>query len=127
MNDHFDPAFNGLRLPPRGHPPDYCDLQAPLTPQQASRALVSPNPATPYFSIGKYERSLRGCDEVMKRNPLHFGTLAGYGLIYAQLNQPPRVLDYFKRVLKINPNIQSVAQNIEPLEEQGRAKRKKHI
>jgi tetratricopeptide (TPR) repeat protein len=83
--------------------------------------------ATLYYSIGEYEKSLHDCDEVIKRNPLHFGALAGYGLIYTQLNQPERALDYFKRALKINPNMQGVAQNIELLEEQGKAKRKNYI
>ena len=83
--------------------------------------------ATLYYSIGEYEKSLRDCDEVMKRNPLHFGALAGYGLIYIQLNQPERAVDYFKRALKINPNMPGVAQNIELLEQQGRAKRKNYI
>ena len=43
--------------------------------------------ATLYYSIGEYERSRHDCDEVLKRNPLHFGALAGYGLIYVQLDQ----------------------------------------
>ncbi len=83
--------------------------------------------ATLYYSIGEYEKSRRDCDEVIKRNPLHFGALAGYGLIYMQLNQPERALDYFKRALKINPNMQGVAQNIELLEQQGKAKRRNYI
>ena len=79
--------------------------------------------ATLYYSIGEYQKSLRDCDEVIKRNPLHFGALAGYGLIYVQLDQPDRALEYFKRALKINPNMQGVANNIELLEKQGRTKR----
>jgi len=27
------------------------------------------------------EKSLADCDEVMTRNPVHFGALSGYGLI----------------------------------------------
>ena len=83
--------------------------------------------ATLYYSIGEYQKSLRDCDEVVKRNPMHFGALAGYGLIYLQLDQPDRAVDYFKRALKINPNMEGVAQNIEQLEQQGKAKRKTYI
>jgi len=83
--------------------------------------------ATLYYSIGEYQKSLRDCDEVMKRNPLHFGALAGYGMIYTQLNQLERALEYFRRALKINPNMQGVAINIELLEKQGNDKRKKYI
>ncbi len=83
--------------------------------------------ATLYYSIGEYEKSLHDCDEVIKRNPLHFGALAGYGLIYTQMSQPERALGYFKRALKINPNMQGVALNIELLQKQGDEKRKRYI
>jgi tetratricopeptide (TPR) repeat protein len=83
--------------------------------------------ATLYYSVGEYEKSLHDCDEVIKRNPLHFGALAGYGLIYVQMNQPERALVYFRRALKINPTMQGVANNIELLEKQGGEKRKKYI
>ena len=83
--------------------------------------------ATLYYSIGECQKSLRDCDEVMKRNPLHFGALAGYGMIYTQLNQLERALEYFRRALKINPNMQGVAINIELLEKQRNDKRKKYI
>ena len=51
--------------------------------------------ATVYFFMGEHEKSLRDCDEVMKRNPVHFGALAGYGQLYLQLDQPERALEYF--------------------------------
>ena len=79
--------------------------------------------ATLYYSVGEYQKSLHDCDEVIKRNPLHFGALAGYGLIYVQMDQPERALVYFKRALRINPNMHGVAQNIELLEKQGNTKR----
>jgi tetratricopeptide (TPR) repeat protein len=83
--------------------------------------------ATIYYSIGEYKKSLQDCDEVMKRNPLHFGALAGYGLIYSQLDQPQRALEYFRRALKINPNMQGVAKNIELIEQHGKGKRGNYI
>ncbi len=83
--------------------------------------------ATLYYSIGEYQKSLRDCDEVIKRNPLHFGALAGYGMIYTQLDQPARAVDYFRRAVKINPNMQGVAQTIELLEQQGKTKRGNYI
>ena len=73
--------------------------------------------ATLYFLAGEFDKSLKDCDEVLKRNPLHFGVLAGYGQIYVQLEQPERALDYFQRALKINPNMTGVAQSIEVLKE----------
>ena len=73
--------------------------------------------ATVYFLMGEDEKSLRDCDEVMKRNPAHFGALAGYGQIYLRLDQPERALSYFRRALRINPNLRGVQQVIPQLEQ----------
>ena len=64
--------------------------------------------ATLYFLSGDLQRSLRDCDEVMKRNPNHFGALAGYGQIYMQLADYEKALAYFQRALAINPNLEGV-------------------
>lgn len=71
--------------------------------------------ATVYYLVGEYQKSLADCDEVMKRNPYHFGALSGYGMIYLQLDQPAKALDYFQRALKINPNLESVNETVEML------------
>jgi len=73
--------------------------------------------ATLYFIVGELRKSLADCDEVMKRNPYHFGALAGYAQIYARLGYYQRALDYSRRALKINPNLQQVRSNIEVLEQ----------
>jgi tetratricopeptide (TPR) repeat protein len=73
--------------------------------------------ATVYFLLGEHEKSLKDCDEVMKRNPAHFGALAGYGQIYLRLDQPERALDHFRRALRINPNLRGVADMIPRLEQ----------
>jgi tetratricopeptide (TPR) repeat protein len=73
--------------------------------------------ATVYFLMGEPEKSLKDCDEVMKRNPAHFGALAGYGQIYLQLDQPERALTYFRRALRVNPNMRGVQQVIPQLEQ----------
>lgn len=83
--------------------------------------------ATLYYTIGEYEKSLADCDEVIKRNPLHFGALSGYGLIYVQLNQPARAVEYFRRALKINPNLRGVEESIEMLERPAKPGRGSYI
>jgi tetratricopeptide (TPR) repeat protein len=80
--------------------------------------------ATVYFLMGEYAKSLRDCDEVIKRNPSHFGALAGYGQIYLHLNQPERALDYFQRALTVNPNLAGVEAAIEALKQTLIEKRK---
>lgn len=72
--------------------------------------------ATLYFLVGDFERSLRDCDEVIKRNPNHFGVLAGYGQIYMQLDDYEKALDYFKRALAVNPNLDGVEFQVRLLE-----------
>jgi tetratricopeptide (TPR) repeat protein len=72
--------------------------------------------ATLYFLSGDLQRSLRDCDEVMKRNPNHFGALAGYGQIYMQLGDYEKALAYFKRALAINPNLEGVEFQVRVLE-----------
>ena len=64
--------------------------------------------ATIYYLVGEYEKSLKDCDEVVKRNPQHWGVLAGYGQIYLALDKPELALEYFQKALKVNPNLRSL-------------------
>ena len=68
--------------------------------------------ATLYFLAGEYQKSLADCKEVIKRNPTHFGALAGYGQIYLRLEDYERALEYFRRALEVNPNMDGVRLNI---------------
>jgi len=72
--------------------------------------------ATLYFLVGDFRKSLADCDEVMKRNPYHFGALAGYAQIYARLEYYDRALEYSHRALEINPNLDGVRRNIDVIE-----------
>lgn len=68
--------------------------------------------ATAYYLMGDYDQSLKDCDEVIKRNPSHFGALSGYGLIYVQRGELEHALEYFERALEINPTLEGVEQSI---------------
>ena len=72
--------------------------------------------ATLYFLVGDLRKSLADCDEVMKRNPYHFGALAGYAQIYVRLEYYDRALEYSRRALLVNPNMEGVRRNIELIE-----------
>jgi tetratricopeptide (TPR) repeat protein len=72
--------------------------------------------ATLYFLVGDLRKSLADCNEVMKRNPYHFGALAGYSQIYIRLEYYDRALEYSRRALEINPNLGGVRRNIDLLE-----------
>ena len=71
--------------------------------------------ATAYFLLGDYRHSLADCDEVMKRNPYHYGALSGYGMIYLRLDLPARALEYFEKALAVNPNLPQVQDTIEAI------------
>jgi tetratricopeptide (TPR) repeat protein len=83
--------------------------------------------ATLYFLAGEYRKSLADCAQVIKRNPYHFGALAGYGQIYLKLEDYARSLEYFRRALEVNPNMDGVRLNILLLEQLIEQRRKNMI
>ncbi|HEY6353462.1 MAG TPA: tetratricopeptide repeat protein [Burkholderiaceae bacterium] len=83
--------------------------------------------ATVLFLMGENERSLRDCDEVLVRNPNHFGALSGAGQIHLKLGNTERALEYFERALKINPGLTGTAEVIERLEQRLQDKRRRTI
>lgn len=83
--------------------------------------------ATAYYLAGDYRRSLRDCDEVLKRNPRHFGALSGYGQIYFRLEHYDKALAYWRRALEVNPNMSGVEINIQGVEELLKAQRGRAI
>ncbi len=83
--------------------------------------------ATLYFLVGDFRKSLADCDEVMKRNPYHFGALAGYSQIYVRMEYYDRALDYARRALKINPNMDGIRRNADQIERLLEQRRKQMI
>src|SRR6266446_594969 len=83
--------------------------------------------ATAYFLLGEDDLSLKDCAEVLKRNPRHFGVLSGYGQIYVRKGELERALDYFRRALNINPNMEGVRNSIELIEKLLVERRRKFI
>ncbi|MEO8754052.1 MAG: tetratricopeptide repeat protein [Casimicrobiaceae bacterium] len=73
--------------------------------------------ATALFLAGDLDASAADCDEVLKRNPSHFGALSGYGLIALQQGRLEQALLYFERALALNPNMAGVRANIEAIRE----------
>jgi tetratricopeptide (TPR) repeat protein len=71
--------------------------------------------ATAYYMAGDFDKSLADCDEVVKRNSVHFGALSGYGLIYLQLGKPAEALQYFERALDVNPNLAGIEQAVQTI------------
>jgi len=83
--------------------------------------------ATVRFLAGAYRESLADCDEVMKRNPRHFGALSGYGLIYFRLEAYDKAIEWWRRAREVNPNMAGVEINIRRAEELLRDQRRRSI
>jgi len=107
----------GLEQMNRGDGPGAVETFSQIIQRKPDFAEAWNKRATAYFLMGEDEKSLRDCDEVMKRNPAHFGALAGYGQIYLRLDQPERALGYFRRALRINPNMRGVEEVIPQIEQ----------
>lgn len=73
--------------------------------------------ATIYFLLGRNDESLKDCNEVFKRNPNHFGALSGAGQIHLKLGDPRLALQFFRRAVAVNPDLEGPAQMIPILEE----------
>jgi tetratricopeptide (TPR) repeat protein len=73
--------------------------------------------ATVYYLMGEWDRSLADCEEVIRRNPIHWGALAGFGLNYLEKDQLERAVQYFERALAVNPNLGGVEARLRQLRE----------
>ena len=82
--------------------------------------------ATLYYQLGEYRKSLADCEEVIKRNPVHFGALAGFGLIYVELGDLDKALEFFERAVSVNPNLYQIRATIEAIKRKIRRGRLDH-
>ena len=80
--------------------------------------------ATAYYLSGEYRKSIADCDEVLKRNPRHFGALSGLGQIHMQLEDYETALGWFRQALEVNPNMVGVQINIESIRQRLSERRK---
>ena len=67
--------------------------------------------------MGELDRSLADCEEVVKRNPVHFGALSGFGLIYLQKEDLPKAAEYFEKALDVDPTLAQVEAVLEQIRE----------
>ena len=83
--------------------------------------------ATAYYLMGDLDRSLADCEEVVKRNPAHFGALSGFGLIYLQKDDLPKAAEYFEKALAVDPTLVQVEGALEQIREVLRQRRQQTI
>src|ERR1700758_683245 len=73
--------------------------------------------ATLYSLRNDYMRSLADIEQVLIREPRHFGALAGLGMIMQDLGDEKRALDAFRKALAINPHLDKVPELVKTLSE----------
>jgi len=73
--------------------------------------------ATLYYLRNDYARSLQDIEQVLLREPRHFGALAGLGMIMQDIGDEKRALDAFRKALAINPHLEKVPDLIKSLSE----------
>src|SRR5690606_13752579 len=61
--------------------------------------------ATLLYEMDEYDRSLADCEEVLKREPRHFGALSGMGMIGIAQDNYKGALAAYRRALDINPHL----------------------
>ena len=86
--------------------------------------LVDPNwpevwnkRATVLYLLGKYQKSQKDIDEVLKLEKRHFGALSGQGLVQTKLKNYEKAINSYKEVQKIHPSMQAPKVKIRRLKE----------
>ena len=73
--------------------------------------------ATIYYIKKDFSRSLADIQEVLRREPRHFGALSGLGIILQEFGDDKRALDAFRRALAVHPRIERIPDLAKKLEE----------
>ena len=73
--------------------------------------------ATLYYLQNDYTHSLEDIEQVLSREPRHFGALAGLGMIMQDLGDDRRALDAFRKALAVNPHLEKVPELVKTLTE----------
>ncbi len=68
------------------------------------------------YKAEDYRGAISAIQETLKREPRHFGALAGLGLIYEELGQDRAALEAFRAALAIHPHYESARRGAARLE-----------
>ncbi len=68
------------------------------------------------YDADDYSGAIAAIQETLKREPRHFGALAGLGLIYEELGQERSALEAFRAALVVHPHYEIAQQGVRRLE-----------
>src|ERR1700675_3802977 len=73
--------------------------------------------ATIFYMKKNYGRALADIRQVLKREPRHFGALAGFGLILQEIGDDKQALEIYRRVLTLYPRMERIPDLVKALQE----------
>src|ERR1043166_683195 len=73
--------------------------------------------ATLFFAMKDYGRAMADIQEVLNREPRHFGALAGLGMILEEVGDDKQALDAYRKALAVNPHMQKIPDHVKGLAE----------
>ncbi|WP_407187285.1 tetratricopeptide repeat protein [Bradyrhizobium centrosematis] len=73
--------------------------------------------ATLYYMQNDYGRSLADIQQVLIREPRHFGALAGLGMIMQEVGDEKRALEAYRKALAVNPHLEKIPDQVKALTE----------
>lgn len=73
--------------------------------------------ATLYYLKSDYVRSLEDFQQVLIREPRHFGALVGLGTIMQDIGDDKRALDAFRKALAVDPHLEKIPEKVKQLSE----------
>ncbi|GIK49994.1 MAG: tetratricopeptide repeat protein [Hyphomonadaceae bacterium] len=91
----------------------FLDQATALAPDYAEPWRLRANIA---YSSEDYAGAIDAIQEALKREPRHFGAMAGLGLIYEELGQQRAALEAYRAALVVHPNYDVALQGVRRLE-----------
>jgi tetratricopeptide (TPR) repeat protein len=73
--------------------------------------------ATVLYSKKELGRAIADIQEVLAREPRHFGALSGLGIIFQELGDDKRAVEVYRRALAIHPRLERIPDLIKKLAE----------
>jgi tetratricopeptide (TPR) repeat protein len=73
--------------------------------------------ATIFYMKKDYGRALADIRQVLKREPRHFGALAGFGLILQDVGDDKQALEVYRRALAVYPRMERIPDLVKTLQE----------
>jgi len=72
--------------------------------------------ATVHFLLDDYERALADIEQVLLREPRHFGAMSGLGIIFRDIGETDRAIEVFRTALELDPYLENVREALDKIE-----------